>query len=584
MSGKDRVRYQTETVLDQEFLDWSADNLENRLQMIAEVETPTGTIYVSDRNKYVDGIFYEALATFPVIKRTVGEWLAPSIQFSNMSLTISNVDGRFNEFLPLGANFDSWVGRSITVKLGLDEAGSTYTTVFEGKVTEIGGISRTVQTITLVARDNYEALSEEFPATALTTGSFPNLEDNLAGKLLPVIYGDFTVDLEPTPAIVPAYIVNGADPFVTGLDANGDPQPGTPPYTNIQTRIADHDLEFLDTTEVYLKRGDTFFQVSSSDITNVVAGNRGFEVIQDSGNTKVGEDSPPTENFRFESGDEFFVRVKGKDLGAYSDNIVWQARDILITYGGAVAGEFDVSWTNFRDKSSPSQNSISTFKSRVWTDQATPAIQYALSLLEQVRLEAFINRELKIAINSLHFDDWVSVPSFTISNFDVVRNSLQPAIDTRNNFNVARSAYDFHPITNQNERTTNRFRNDASITQVGRRIDKLISFPNMYVKTEVDAQTGDILRIASTMLESVSLKLTWRALLLDIGDFVLLNIQIGSVIYDNVPAMVREIGYDPKGIAIPVKLWSTALTPFPGYSPGYAGTVGGVDVTLIEET
>ena len=61
MSGKDRRRYLTETVLDQEFLDWSQDNLENRLEMIVDIDSPSGMIHASDRNKYVGDTFYEAL-------------------------------------------------------------------------------------------------------------------------------------------------------------------------------------------------------------------------------------------------------------------------------------------------------------------------------------------------------------------------------------------------------------------------------------------------------------------------------------------------------------------------------------------
>jgi len=44
--------------------------------MIVEIETPIGTIYASDRNKYAGSTFYEALLNFPIIRRTVGEWLS----------------------------------------------------------------------------------------------------------------------------------------------------------------------------------------------------------------------------------------------------------------------------------------------------------------------------------------------------------------------------------------------------------------------------------------------------------------------------------------------------------------------------
>jgi hypothetical protein len=50
-----------------------------------------------------------------------------------------------------------------------------------------------------------------------------------------------------------------------------------------------------------------------------------------------------------------------------------------------------------------------------------------------------------------------------------------------------------------------------------------------------------------------------------------------------VPALIREVGYDPDGIKIPLRLWSFQLLPFTGYTPGYAGTVGGSTATIDEE-
>jgi len=62
-----------------------------------------------------------------------------------------------------------------------------------------------------------------------------------------------------------------------------------------------------------------------------------------------------------------------------------------------------------------------------------------------------------------------------------------------------------------------------------------------------------------------------------------LNIEIGSVIYENVPAMIRSKGYDPAGIQIPVTLWCMQLLPFSGYTPGYSGTVGGYNQSITQE-
>lgn len=569
MSKRDRRPYLTASTLDQTLLDLCADALETRIEMILEIETPGGGfIYASDRNKYVGGTFYEALLTFPVITRTVGEWLSPSLQFSTVSVELSNADGRFNEYLPGGANYNGFIGRSLTVKIGLAEESGTYTTIFKGKVTEVGGFSRGTYTVTFIARDDKESFNVTFPRTALTRSAYPDLDDATVGKILPVIYGDWTTELDPDQAIVPAYALNGGDVNVIGGSR-----------ANVQFRIAEHDLSYFDSANVYLFKSDEFYLVAAADVVNVAANNNYFEIAQNTANLWA----PGGAAYLFEKDDKFFVRVKGKDLGAYDDNPVSQARDILISYAGAVSGDFDANWETYRDKSTPAQSAIASIKSRVWEDEPKPAMEYVLSLLEQVRLEAFIDTNLKLKINSLHFEDWEPSPSYTVKNWDVVEKSLKPRVDERNNFNRAQGTYDFHPNRNEQARISSVYHNADSYTQIGRYISKRIEFPNLYVAADVSNQIIEILRMASSLFETVECSLTWRSLLLDIGDFVYLNIEIGSIVYENVPAMIRTKGYDPAGIQIPVQMWSMQLLPFPGYAGAGGGIVGGYNQTITEE-
>ena len=648
MSGKDRRRYLTETVLDQEFLDWSADNLETKLEMIAEIDTPTGTIYASDRNKYVGSTFYEALLQFPTISRTVGEWLVPTVQFSNIKLELSNVDGRFNDILPQGANFSPLVGRQVTIKVGLDDIASTYKTIFSGFITEVGGVQRSVKSMTLVARDKYDELNKDFPRVVLTRDSNPKLGSDVVGAYLPVIYGDWTVSLDPDPAAVPSIVLNGGDPFIdfedrevtvsisspavftrenhnldngdvinlstdgslpTGLNDSTDyyvinraddtfqvstspggsavntsgSQSGTHSFApapgesrvNVALRISENDLVSFDTSNVWLSRSDSFYKVPSSEVVNVGGGNKTFEVVQDNAGALWVEGA----EYLYEQGDIFLVRVKGKTLSGFDDNIVEQARDILITYGGLASGDFDASWDTFRDKSTPAQSSIATIKSRIWENEPKPIITFALSLLEQVRLEAFIDRNLKLKISSLHFEDFDASPSHKIRNWDVAKDTFKPKLNDRNNFNRARGNYDFHPNRNENAKATAIFVNPAATKE----ISKQIAFPNLYIQSDVENQLKEILKIASALFESSEVTLTWRSLLVDIGDFVSLDVKIGSTQFDGVPAKIRQVSYDPKGPSIPIVVWSNALLPFSGYEPGYSGTIGGYNATIEQE-
>lgn len=656
MSNSDRRSYLTATVLNQAFLDACQDNLETRLEMILEIETPTGFIYASDRNKYVGSRFYEALLNFPLIGRTVGEWLSNELQFSTLTLELSNVDGRFNTFLQGGADFDGWVGKSVVVKVGLAEQASTYTTIFRGQVTDVGGFKRSVETVTIIARDDYDRMNVQFPRTVFKHEDFTKIEDKNIGKVIPIIYGDWTTDTDPSPASVPAYVVNGKDalvdfkerlftvtspaspavfsatdhnfddndpvqlttngslptPLLTGVDyyikASTDDTfqlsltPGgaaintlgaqsgqhkvkaapTATRRNLKFRISENDLESFDSASVYLKRGEVYNLAPQADIVNIGAGNKTFELVQDSGTSWV-DNGTALEEYLFDAGDEFLVKVTGKNLGAYDNNIVEQARDVLITYGGLLSGDFDSNWNTYRDKASPSQSAISSFKSRIWLQEPQSALTFALSLLEQVRLEAFVDRNLKFKINSLHFEDWVAAPTFTIKNWDVGEKTFKTSIDDRNNFNRAQGVYNLLPDRNENARATPIFRNSAAISQAGKEISKKVVFPNLYQDTVVQDQLAEILKLASSTLETLEMSLTWRALLKDIGEFVKMDVKIGSSIFDEIPCMIREIGYDPQGLKIPVKLWSFQMVPFPGYSPGYSGIVGGSTATIAAE-
>lgn len=569
MSSRDRKPFLTETTLDQTVLNNCHDNLCCQLELVVDIEAPDGSfIRASDRNKYVGDTFYEALLNFPVINRTLGDWLAPEIEFSNLELELSNADGRFNRFMPGGADYASWIGNSVIVRLGLRDVEATYFTIFKGTVTDQGGFGRTVKSLILKARDQYDKLSNNFPSGVFTKDVFPDIEEDKVGLVVPIIYGDWTVNVFPGAASIPAFPVNGK---VVAGETN---------YDNVQLVISQHDLTFFDNTKVFVLKSSRYWPIDSSDIENIGAGNRSFEIKQNTGATLI-----DGANFKFEIGDTFYCQVKGKDLGAYDDNIVWQARDILINYGGLSVGDFHSNWTTYRDKASPAESAVSLVKSRVWLQEPQSVISYVLSMLEQVRLEAFVDRvDLKFKISALHFDEYVAAPTHMIRNWDVEIGTFRPQEDVKYNFNKAQGVYNLLPNNGKEFQKTKVYQNSAAILKAGKDIGKQVVFPNLYVEADVINQTVEVLKLASSYFEVIECTLTWRSLLQDIGGFVSLNVQIGSTNFIGVPALIREIGYDPDGLKLPVKLWSFQMTPFPGYTPGNAGTVGGYNATITEES
>lgn len=558
MSTSNRRPYLTASAVTQSFLDACADNLSNQLELACDIETATGTLRVSDRHKYVGGIFYEALIKFPVIERTVGEWLSGQLEFSTLTIEVSNVDGRFDDLLPGGSNFGSWVGKSLLVRLGLRDVESTYRTVFSGKITDVGGFKRNTKSIVVIVRERFDTLNTTFPTSVISTAEFPFVENDKEGLAKPLIYGDWTTSLNSFG--VPAFPVNGNDPSV--YDEAGARNP-------VQALVSSNALQSIGTSALYLKRGEDVFPMSSSDVISVSPTNNFFTVQQ--GNiTRING-----EKWYFETGDTFIVPVRGEAIDGVDDNPLAQARHILKTFGGATAGEFATSWATY-------EASVS-IKSRIWIQEPSSAIEYALSLLEQVRMEAFVDSDQKLGVLSLRFEDMVADPSYRVRNWDIELDSLSLSVDEKNNFNRAQGAYAFDPVTNENALLTRVFKNQAAITQTGKAISKRIISPNLYIGTDVESEVVNILKLASATPEFIDCSLTWRSILQDVGGWVKLNIAFGGVKFSEVPCLVRSLGYDPQGIKLPVRLWSFQQTPFPGWSGQGSGIVGGYNATIVAE-
>jgi hypothetical protein len=642
MSNSNRTPWETATTLDQALLDASQDNLVNGLEAIVEIEAPDGSIIrASDRNKYVGEHFYEALTNFPVVTRTLGDWLSSGVEFSELDFELSNVDGRFNRFLPGGADFAGWVGRSVTVKIGLKEIASTYLTVFKGRITKEAGFGRTVKSINVRARDELERTAKTFPTETFSDSAYPNAPIELWGTLIPIVYGDWTADVTPGSASIPALPVNGANIFVNNEELNVQVTTGTPATftyvnhrlvngnvvylsgsslpsgltagnktvanatpntfeltgenasadgeatvarpaatapTNLDCIISGNVNELFDTTNVYILRQEKRYRVTSTRVVNVNADKNRFEIQQDNSDFQI-----DGANWKYEKTDAVLVRVRGKNLGSYDSNAVSIARDIMETYGDVTSPEFDSTWTTYRDKATPAESAIANIKARAWIREAQEVLPYVKSLLAQVRLELFVDRDLQFRLHANHFEDWEAASSYIIRNWDCEKASFAPRIDDRNNFNRARAAYNFLPDIGENAYTTLYQRNQDAIDQAEAEITKAILFPNLHVLDDVKFQLQETLKLASSYREVITTSLTPRAFLQDVGGFVRVEVQIGSTVLDGVPCLIRELGYDPGTLKIPVKLWSFQMVPFTGWAPSYTGTVGGQTATITEE-
>ena len=658
MSSSNRKPYLTATNISQALLEASNDNLTNQIELIVDIEAPDGSIIrASDRNKYVGEHFYEALTNFPIVARTIGEFLGQGIVFSEMQFELSNADGRFNKYLPGGSDFGGWIGRSVTVKIGLRDVESSYVSIFRGSVTEEGGFSRSVKSITIKARDLLEKINVSFPPEVFAQSDYPKASDDLWGETIPLIYGDWTQATTPGLASIPAFVVNGADIFVNGesitisqiilspdantavvfralnhrLDVNdhidissdnpnfpntlvgphyvisvttneftigqnlgGSPDvvqsgdvTGTTSVTkhsneslrNIKLKISSNANVDFDTSNVWLKKSEVYYKLPSIIIQNVNADKNYFEILHDTNAFTIDNNQ-----YVYDTADSFYVRVKGKEITSYRDNVVAIAQDILDVYGGVTpASDLDSTWSTFKDKSTPIVSAIANIKGRAWIGEPQNVMEYVVSLLEQVRLELFFNRSQKISLSALHWEEFDDNPTFSVRNWDIEKDSLIPQLDDRNNFNRVRAVFSYLPDIAENGFSTGYYKNQAAINQAGREITKVVLYPNLYIEQDVINQVRETLKFASAYREIIVANLTNRAILKDIGEFLRIDIDIGSIQLSGVPCQIREISYSPEGLKLPVKLWSFAMMPFGTWNPSYNGIVGGESATISAE-
>lgn len=189
------------------------------LQWIADIKiSNTVTFRVSNRNIYVEDVdgsprYYEArVSKAPSINITLGEWLAPNFEIGDFKLDMNNRDGFFNDYLPQGINYLQWIGAEVSIKVGFGEKISNYYEVFRGFVSNKQGVTGTHEQISIKCYDRTYEDEVIVPITTFDKTNHPNVDTEIIGKVLPLIYGDWTTDVGDFGEI-PAYCGNANDPL-----------------------------------------------------------------------------------------------------------------------------------------------------------------------------------------------------------------------------------------------------------------------------------------------------------------------------------------------------------------------------------
>ena len=301
--------------LTQELLDASYYFID--LKWIMDIHLSEDVILrASNQNIYVeddDGLprYYEARAkNAPKLNVTSGEWLNANFEIGDLKITLNNRDGFYNQFLAQGENYLQWIGSRVVVKIGFGEKLSNYHTVFEGFVPEKRGLVTSDQDITVRAYDRFDRDEIPIPTRNYDESNYPFVQRDFKGRKIPIIYGDWSVDVNDTGEI-PAVCVNATDP-----DA-----------VIFKFKISDNSLREIG--DVYLNRGSR------------KAGDEGpikfveAAVFKDPGNGEFQVDS------RIPTLTEAFTVVKDKKAGTGSglDLIIAETSEVDFITAGVNVGD-----------------------------------------------------------------------------------------------------------------------------------------------------------------------------------------------------------------------------------------------------
>lgn len=230
-----------QAVFNQELLDASFPFIE--LNFVVDIILKNDVFRVSNKNIYVkdkDGLprFYEArIPKAPSISITQGEWLSPNFEIGDLSFNLNNRDGYFNPWLPHGEKYEQWLGAEVKVYVGYGEEFSNYFNIYTGFVTPKKGVESTDQELRIRCYDVFDQDEIPIPALSFNEDTFPELDPSFVGAPIPLIYGDWTVEVESWGEI-PGIITNA-------LASN-------PSFYEV--KVAENSLQSID--EVYLHRGD----------------------------------------------------------------------------------------------------------------------------------------------------------------------------------------------------------------------------------------------------------------------------------------------------------------------------------------
>lgn len=592
-----------------------------------EVESGKMTIRVSDRPKYVGQLFYQGRAELPRIERKLPPLLTTQLSFSELELSLNNCDGAYNKFLIGGVYYTPFVGSEVSLYVGLRDVSPTYFPVFRGTVHSEGGMERSRDKITLRAREFFEYFNTKIPFPKITKEEFLTAPDDVIGKLIPVCLGDWSYGITfDDSAVTTSVDTGGAEQVQVRTKTTQAIEGGAKGFyvggnyflIGIGS-LGGNSINFQTIEDCLIKRGDYYLKTSFRS-TAEVTGN-GYWAVWVNG--LIRDSDGATVPYFYSSGDVAIIKVKSsfQKTSAFEPedaNPVHMTRVFL--YACALALNLDFAWDDnesttkprfshnwniIANKGNPSivlangklpaipatpntpaaSNMYDGVKMRIWLgDENINVFEYAIGLLRQVRCDLFVNKNRQIDLITQHWEDVPTLESMRhIEQVHVLEDTMNPQLDRRNTFTAANATYAYAPALDGASKKTRKFYNSTAQDKL-KETAKTIELPNLYIEANATDQLKEMIRLYSALTEEIVLSVAWVHLDVELGEWITLSFNVGSIKFEQVVCQVRSISIDPSGGSLELRLLSFGNFKLPNYTPENVGrNLSGYDMLISEE-
>jgi len=242
------------------------------------------------------------------------------------------------------------------------------------------------------------------------------------------------------------------------------------------------------------------------------------------------------------------------------------ARDIVQSYGGLTAFDFDLQWNQ------TCRENLSKYRGRLYIDKGVTSVKAAQQFLRSYSTSLYL-RHSKFSIFSADFDSFRTNGDI-IREGDMIKGSFNPSKEYNQYFNSVIGTYSKNPYDGKTIDSDN-YISPSGVQLSGKEILKKLNLDGVYRREDVDELMPLFVRLAASEPEFINVEVGFRFLFIQMNTFFNINFidfECGSEVssgrrFDNVPSFVRKISMDLNKMTIKLKLWSLGTTAFSGYNP-----------------